>query len=85
MFYHGEWTVAYFDNRLCYLRENIDIGVKNAELHRLIYAVEIIAGSALYFGKYKLHTGMRGVTANDTVGIPDLPCGYTNGMYKLFV
>ena len=72
-------------NRLCYLRENIDIGVKNAELHGLIYAVEIIAGSALYFGKYKLHTGMRGVTANDTVGISDLPCGYTNGMYKLFV
>ena len=25
------------------------------------------------------------VTANDTVGTPDLPCGYTNGMYKLFV
>ena len=80
-----EWTVVCVDNRLCYLRENIDIGVKNAELHGLIYAVEIIAGSALYFGKYKLHTGMRGVTANDTVGTPDLPCGYTNGMYKLFV
>ena len=26
-----EWTVAYFYNILCYLRENIDIGVKNAE------------------------------------------------------
>ena len=54
-------------------------------LHGLIYIAEIIAGSALYSGKYELHTGMRGVTANDTVGIPDLPCGYTNGMYKLFV
>ena len=80
-----EWTVVCVDNRLCYLRENIDIGVKNAELHGLIYAVEIIAGSALYFGKYELHTGMRGVTANDTVGISDLPCGYTNVMYKLSV
>ena len=54
-------------------------------LHGLIYAAEIIAGPVLYPGKYELHTGMRGVTANDTVGISDLPCGYTNGMYKLFV
>ena len=54
-------------------------------LHGLIYAAEIIAGSVPYPGKYELHTGMRGVTANDTVGIPDLSCGYTNGMYKLFV
>ena len=59
---------------MCYLRENIDIGVKNAELHGLIYAVEIIAGSALYSGKYELHTGMRGVIANGTGGIPDLSC-----------
>ena len=25
------WTVAHFDNRLCHLRENIDIGVENAK------------------------------------------------------
>ena len=68
MFCHGEWTVAYFDNRLCYLRENIDIGVKNAEFAwTYIYAAEIIAGSVPYPGKYELHTGMRGVIANDTV------------------
>ena len=36
-------------------------------LHGLIYAAEIIAGSVLYPGKYELHTGMRGVIANDTV------------------
>ena len=38
-------------------------------LHGLIYIAEIIAGSALYSGKYELHTGMRGVIASDTVGI----------------
>lgn len=54
-------------------------------LHGLIYIAEIIAGSALYSGKYELHTGMRGVIASDTVGIPDLSFGYTNGMYKPFV
>ena len=54
-------------------------------LHGLIYAAEIIAGSVPYPGKYELHTGMRGVIANGTVGIPDLSCGYTNGTYKAFV
>ncbi len=63
----------------------LTLELRMPNLHGLIYAAEIIAGSALYSGKYELHTGMRGVTANDTVGIPDLPCGYTNGMYKLFV
>ena len=54
-------------------------------LHGLIYAAEIIVGPVLYPGKYKLHTGMRGVIANDTVGIPVLSYGYTNGTYKAFV
>ena len=54
-------------------------------LHGLIYAAEIIAGSVPYPGKYELHTGMRGVIANGTVGIPDLSCCYTNGTYKAFV
>ena len=53
--------------------------------HGLIDAAEIIVGPVLYPGKYKLHTGMRGVIANGTVGIPDLSCGYTNGTYKAFV
>ena len=43
-------------------------------LHGLIYAAEIIAGSVPYPGKYELHTGMRGVIANGTGGIPDLSC-----------
>ena len=42
--------------------------------HGLRYTAEIIAGSVLYPGKYELHTGMRGVIANGTVGIPDLSC-----------
>ena len=54
-------------------------------LYGLIYAAEIIVGPVLYPEKYKLHTGMRGVIANGTVGIPDLSCGYTNGTYKAFV
>ena len=54
-------------------------------LHGLIYAAEIIAGSVPYLGKYELHTGMRGVIANGTGGIPDLSCGHTNGTYKAFV
>ena len=63
----------------------LTLELRTPNLHGLIYAAEIIAGPVLYPGKYELHTGMRGVTANDTVGIQDLPCGYTNGMYKLFV
>ena len=53
--------------------------------HGLTYAAEIIVGPVLYPGKYKLHTGMRGVIANGTVGIPVLSYGYTNGTYKAFV
>ena len=43
-------------------------------LHGLIYAAEIIAGSVPYPGKYELHRGMRGVIAKVTGGIPDLSC-----------
>ena len=53
--------------------------------HGLIDVAEIIVGPVLYPGKYKLHTGMRGVIANGAVGIPDLSWGYTNGTYKAFV
>ena len=63
----------------------LTLELRMPNLHGLIYIAEIIAGSALYSGKYELHTGMRGVIASDTVGIPDLSFGYTNGMYKPFV
>ena len=45
----------------------LTLELRMPNLHGLIYAAEIIAGSVLYPGKYELHTGMRGVIANDTV------------------
>ncbi len=75
----------YFDNRLLTYERTLTLELRMPNLHGLRYAAEIIAGSVLYPGKYELHTGMRGVIANGTVGIPDLSCGYTNGTYKAFV
>ena len=75
----------YFDNRVLTYERTLTLELRMPNLHGLIYAAEIIAGPVLYPGKYELHTGMRGVIANGTVGIPDLSCGYTNGTYKAFV
>ena len=36
--------------------------------------VRSFARVCITYGKYELHTGMRGVIANGTVGIPDLSC-----------
>ena len=75
----------YFDNRVLTYERTLTLELRTPNLHGLIYAAEIIAGPVLYPGKYELHTGMRGVIANGTVGIPDLSCCYTNGTYKAFV
>ena len=74
-----------FDNRLLTYERTLTLELRTPNLHGLIYAAEIIVGPVLYPEKYKLHTGMRGMIANGTVGIPDLSCGYTNGTYKAFV
>ena len=63
----------------------LTLELRTPNLHGLIYAAEIIVGPVLYPEKYKIHTGMRGVIANGTGGIPVLSYGYTNGTYKAFV
>ena len=75
----------YFDNRLLTYERTLILELRMPNLHGLIYAAGIIVGPVLYPEKYKLHTGMRGVIANGTVGIQDLSYGYTNGTYKAFV
>ena len=75
----------YFDNRLLTYERTLTLELRMPNWHGLIDVAEIIVGPVLYPEKYKLHTGMRGVIANGTVGIPDLSCGYTNGTYKAFV
>ena len=75
----------YFDNRLLTYERTLTLELRMPNLHGLIYAAEIIVGPVLYPEKYKLHTGIRGVIAKGTVGIPVLSYGYTNGTYKAFV